>query len=214
MNETNFDMVQKLPGELHTFKSTDKVDDDDQRLEYPVEFLNLLNPSGISEHELHLKKGAPVVLLRNFDIKAGHCNGTRYIIKEIYRHRLELEKLDPNGDEDDILQLPRIPMIYNPDNMPMSMTRLQFPIKLAFAVTFHRSQGQSVEHCGILLPKDIWTHGQIYVAFSRCGNPRNIYVWAEQEKEPFQKLKMKLGRMLKVMKNVVYPEVLCSASSL
>jgi ATP-dependent DNA helicase PIF1 len=119
VNETNFDMVQKLPGELHTFKSTDKVDDDDQRLEYPVEFLNLLNPSGISEHELHLKKGAPVVLLRNFDIKAGHCNGTRYIIKEIYRHRLELEKLDPNGDEDDILQLPRIPMIYNPDNMPM-----------------------------------------------------------------------------------------------
>ena len=75
-------------------------------------------------------------------------------------------------------------MIYNPDNMPMSMTRLQFPIKLAFAVTFQRSQGQSVEHCGILLPKDIWTHGQIYVAFSRCGNPRNIYVWAEQEKEP------------------------------
>ena len=49
MNETNFDMVQKLPGELHTFKSTDKVDDDDQRLEYPVEFLNLLNPSGISD---------------------------------------------------------------------------------------------------------------------------------------------------------------------
>ena len=31
-----------------------------------------------------------------------------------------------------------------------------------------------------MLPKDIWTHGQIYVAFSRCGNPNNIYVWAEQ----------------------------------
>ena len=65
----------------------------------------------------------------------------------------------------------------------------------------------SLEHCCILLPKDVWTHGQIYVAFSRCGNPRNVYVWAEQE----QFKKMKLGRTMRVMKNVVYPEVLCSA---
>ena len=34
--------------------------------------------------------------------------------------------------------------------------------------------------CGILLPKDVLTHGQIYVAFFRYGNPNNIYVWAEQ----------------------------------
>ena len=193
---------------LKTFKSIDTVDNDDQRLDYPVEFLNMLNPSGIAEHELHLKVGAPVILLRNFNVKAGHCNGTRYIIKEIGKHRLELEKLGASEDDENAtLQLPRIPMGYNPTDMPMSMTRLQFPIKLAFAVTFHRAQGQSVEHCGILLPKDVWTHGQIYVAFSRCGNPRNVYVWAEQE----QFKKMKLGRMMRVMKNVVYPEVLCSA---
>ena len=115
--------------------------------------------------------------------------------------------MDPNGDEDDILQLPRIPMIYNPDNMPMSTPRLQFPInKLAFAVTFQRSQGQSVEHCGILLPKDIWTHGQIYVAFSRCGNPHNIHVWAEQE----QFKNMNFEPTKRMVKNVVYPEVLGS----
>ena len=81
VNETNIDLVQRLRGELHTFKSIDTVDDDDHRLEYPVEFLNLLNPSGLAEHELYLKVGAPVILLRNFDVKAGHCNGTRYIIK-------------------------------------------------------------------------------------------------------------------------------------
>ena len=81
VNETNFDMVQRLLGELHTFKSIDTVDDDDHRLEYPVEFLNLLNPSGLTEHELYLKVGAPVILLCNFDVKAGHCNGTKYIIK-------------------------------------------------------------------------------------------------------------------------------------
>ncbi|EJK47744.1 hypothetical protein THAOC_33518, partial [Thalassiosira oceanica] len=41
--------------------------------------------------------------------------------------------------------------------------------------------GQSVDKCGILLPKNVWTHGQIYVAFSRCGNPNNVFVWANQE---------------------------------
>ena len=45
---------------------------------------------------------------------------------------------------------------------------------------FRKQQQQSASKCGILLPKDIRTHGQIYVAFSRCGNPNNIYVWAEQ----------------------------------
>jgi len=204
VNETNIEMVQKLPGELHTFKSVDTVDNDDQRLEYPVDYLNLLNPSGLSEHELHLKVGAPVILLRNFNVKAGHCNGTRYIVKEIYKHRLELEKLDANGNEDDILQLPRISMRYDPDDQPLTMTRLQFPIKPAFAVTFHRSQGQSVEKCGILLPRDVWTHGQIYVAFSRCGNPRNVCVWAEQD----QFKDMGLDSTCKYMKNVVWTEVL------
>ena len=206
VNETNIDMVQELPGELHSFKSIDTVDDDDARLQYPVEYLNMLNPSGFSEHELHLKVGAPVILLRNFDVKAGHCNGTRYIVKEIRKYSLELEKLDTNGDENDILQLPRICMNKEFDDMPLTMKRLQFPIKLAFAVTFHRSQGQSVEHCGILLPKDIWTHGQIYVAFSRCGNPHNIHVWAEQE----QFKNMNFEPTKRMVKNVVYPEVLGS----
>lgn len=134
VNEINFNMVQELPGDLKTFKfkSIDTVDNDDQRLDYPVEFLNMLNPSGIAEHELHLKVGAPVILLRNINVKAGHCNGTRYIIKEIGKHRLGLEKLGASEDDKNAtLQLPRIPMGYNPTDMSMSMTRLQFPIKLA-----------------------------------------------------------------------------------
>ena len=53
---------------------------------------------------------------------------------------LELEKLDTNGDENDMLQLPRICMnkeFYFYHDMPLTMKRLQFPIKLSFAVTFH-----------------------------------------------------------------------------
>ena len=88
--------------------------------------------------------------------------------------------------------------------MPFVLKRLQFPIKLAFALTINRAQGQSINKCGILLPKSVWTHGQIYVAFSRCGNPRNIFVWADQE----EFIQLKLPPTKKYMRNVVYKEVI------
>ena len=63
--------------------------------------------------------------------------------------------------------------------------------------------------CGILLPKDVWTHGQIYVAFSRCGNPNNIYVWAEQSQfETYN-----LSKQKTYDKNVVYDEVIKDITS-
>ena len=46
-----------------------------------------------------------------------------------------------------------IPRIYNtpPKNFSPTMTRIQFPIKLAFAITSNKSQGQSLESIGIYL---------------------------------------------------------------
>ena len=141
------------------------------------------------------------------DIKGGHCNGTRYLVKHIGEYRLVLHKLEAGPDDKDkVLILPRIPLRYNGVDLPFEICRLQFPVKLAFALTINRSQGQSVSKCGILLPKNVWTHGQIYVAFSRCGNPNKIHVWAEQEQ--FKRLfegKLPEGKIL--VKNVVYREV-------
>ena len=54
--------------------------------------------------------------------------------------------------------------------------------EIAFALTINKAQGQSAGKCGVLLPKDVWTHGQIYVAFSRSGNPNNVFVWAESSR--------------------------------
>ena len=102
-----------------------------------------------------------------------------FVLQRAYR--LLLEKLNPKvGDTNITLLLPRIPMNHKSKHFPCTVSQLQFPIKIAYCLTINRAQGQSASKCGILLPKDIWTHGQIYVAFSRCGNPNNIYVWAEQ----------------------------------
>ena len=58
----------------------------------------------------------------------------------------------------------------------MPLKRLQFPVRLAFAMTINKSQGQSVEHVEINLQTSVFSHGQLYVALSRCTSPLNISV--------------------------------------
>ena len=205
VNEVNDEMVQKLPGELHTFHSIDTVKNVDASTMFPTEYLNILSLSGMPEHELKLKENTVVILLRNMDIKGGHCNGTRYLIKHIGQYRLVLHKLDSkNDDKNKVLILPRIPLRYGGTKFPFELVRLQFPIKIAFALTINRAQGQSAKKCGILLPMNVWTHGQIYVAFSRCGNPTNMHVWAEQSQ--FEGFGLDPDKVY--VKNVVYKEVI------
>ena len=52
--------------------------------------------------------------------------------------------------------------------MPFRMTRRQFPVRLAYALTINKSQGQSVKYVGIDLRTPVFSHGQLYVALSRC----------------------------------------------
>ncbi|GKC08323.1 DNA helicase, partial [Tanacetum coccineum] len=53
---------------------------------YPMEYLNTITFLGFSSHELQLKVGSPIMLLRNVNLSGGLCNGTRMIaIKENVR---------------------------------------------------------------------------------------------------------------------------------
>ena len=56
---------------------------------YPTEFLNSLKFPGIPNHELRLKVGLPVMLLRNINQSAGLCNGTRMTITQLGNKYIE-----------------------------------------------------------------------------------------------------------------------------
>ena len=93
-------------------------------------------------------------------------------------------------------QVMTIKLLPNAETLPVPLKRLQFPVRLAFAMTINKSQGQSVEHVGINLQTLVFSHGQLYVAFSRCTSPLNISVLLpEQSQESRRTL------------NVVYKEV-------
>ena len=51
----------------------------------PVEYLQSLNPASLPPSQLHLRVGAPVILLRNLDPKRGLCNGTRMAVTKLGR---------------------------------------------------------------------------------------------------------------------------------
>ncbi|KAF6145398.1 hypothetical protein GIB67_034168 [Kingdonia uniflora] len=59
--------------------------------------------------------------------------------------------------------------------MPYEMTRGQFPLRLAYAMTINKSQGQSVKYVGIDLRIKVFSHGQLYVALPRY-NYANIII--------------------------------------
>ena len=56
----------------------------------------------------------------------------------------------------------------------LKWSRLQFPFRLAYAVTINKSQGQTLARVGVWMLKPCFGAGQFYVAFSRVGSPENI----------------------------------------
>ena len=72
--------------------------------------------------------------------------------------------------------IPRISLAPSTSELPFSMTRRQFPVRLAFAMTSNKSQGQSVNFVGIDLRIPVFSHGQLYMALSRCTSFDRISV--------------------------------------
>jgi ATP-dependent DNA helicase PIF1 len=54
----------------------------------------------------------------------------------------------------------------------------QFPVRLAFAMTITKAQGQSLQVCGLHLENPCFSHGLLYVACSRVGKPSHLFVYA------------------------------------
>lgn len=187
VNELNYDIQSKLPGGLTSYKSVDTVTSQDDVVNYPVEFLNSLDLPGLPPHNLQLKIGSPIILLRNIN-QPKLCNGTRLAVKKLLSNIIEARILNGKFKGEDVL-IPRIPMI--PTDLPFDFKRMQFPVRLAFAMTINKAQGQSMQVCGINLQEPVFSHGQLYVACSRVGKPSELSIFVENDERK--------------TKNIVYP---------
>jgi ATP-dependent DNA helicase PIF1 len=118
------------------------------------------------------------VYVRNIN-QSRLCNGTRLAVKKLMNNVIEATILKGKYKGEDVL-IPRIPMI--PNDMPFNFKQLQFPVRLAFAMSINKSQGQTPSVCGINLENPCFSHVQLYVACSRIGKPSTLFIYAPENK--------------------------------
>ena len=119
-----------------------------------------------------------MMLLRNLNPKEGLCNGTRLIFNQLISNKvLECTIVETKMK----VLIPRITFISLTNNSPMEWQQKQFPVKPAFAMTINKSQGQTMQMAGLYLRPEVFTHGQMYVAFSRVRQPTDLKIAAMED---------------------------------
>ncbi|GBP94968.1 hypothetical protein EVAR_27679_1 [Eumeta japonica] len=88
VDDLSFAIQNVIVGTLHSFKSVDCVTNEDEATNYPTEFLNFLDVLGLALHNLQLKVGSVVIILRNLN-QPKLCNGTRLVITKLMTKVIE-----------------------------------------------------------------------------------------------------------------------------
>ena len=167
-------LLSEFPGDERLFKSVDYNIKDGEAVIYPVEVLNETELPGLPPHALRLKEGLPVMILRNIAPPV-ITNGTRCIISRMHHNILEVEvSCGPYKGEKVVL--PKIPLEPSKNDIAYRFKRLQFPCKPCFAMTVHKSQGQTFKTVGVDLSQMCFSHGQMYVACSRTGSADSLFM--------------------------------------
>ncbi|PIA55030.1 hypothetical protein AQUCO_00800042v1 [Aquilegia coerulea] len=173
--------IHHFPGEMHEFFGADQAIEDDIRME----------DRGNRIANENMQAPDPPSLP---PFKDGLCNGTRLMMEQLGVRVIEVRILTGSHVNDRVF-IPRITLQPTDSEIPFKMSSRQFPVRLAFAMTINKSQGQSVKIVGIDLQNPVFSHGQLYVALSRCTSLRNISVLLSSEEN-------------ETTTNVVYPEIL------
>ncbi|GFY42192.1 ATP-dependent DNA helicase [Trichonephila inaurata madagascariensis] len=85
VEKLNVTIQKQLQEQEFAYKSIDCILNDDEAVQYPIEFLNIIQTPDLQAHNLILKVGAPVILIQNIDVPR-LCNGTRLIVKKLMQH--------------------------------------------------------------------------------------------------------------------------------
>lgn len=171
-DEVNARELQKLAGHLHTFQGS--IDG-----EFGKEYL----PTAM---ELQLKIGAQIMMLNN-DSTGRWINGTIGKVLTIHEDSSQRNNQgDNSGDFEEKVIVAELEngktveitpytweifrFFLNKGQLDSEMVGsfTQYPVRLAFAVTIHKSQGKTFQKVVIDIGRGTFAHGQMYVALSRC----------------------------------------------
>ena len=135
--------------------SADSLVNDDQAdangpVAMEVLFMNSMTPDSMPPHITKLKAGSMVMLVCNVHKDMGLVEGARLIVRAFRPHCVDCE-MASGVHKGRRVFIPR--MVFTSDNesgLPVLLRRRQLPLRLAFAMTVHKSQGTNPPQSGAL----------------------------------------------------------------
>ena len=186
-------------GDEHVLLSVDTIDPNEPHPQlYTAEFLNSIVTAELPLHDMRVKVGQPIMLLRNLNTAIGLANGTRLTIDKVTKFVM-LATIRTGHQAGKKVFIPRIKCSTGGDrDLPFTFNRKQFPVRQAFAMTINKGQGQTLKKCTVYLPTPVFSHGQLYVAVSRCGERAGVKIAVRRDADDDGPT---------TIRNVVYKEV-------
>ena len=195
LNDT---ILRRLTGEevsLHSVTRLANADDTHLKHLLTEEFLQSLTSPGVPNHNLKLKLNCLCLVMRNISIEDRIMNNTKVIIREISRKFITVETLLEHKQ----ILLPRITFRFTLPRSGLTIERKQFPLRLCYAITVNKSQGQTLRKVCFDIREHPFAHGQLYVGTSRIKNRNDILILTRADH---------IHNERALTKNIVYTELL------
>lgn len=166
VNATNARKLAALEGREHTY--TAEITGDIKQSAFPT------------EKHLKLKAGAQIMMLKNDTEKPMRwANGTLGVVTSLTPNVI---RVSIDGVEHTVNKATWEKVRYYYDHeerkleKEVTSTFTQLPMRLAWAITIHKSQGQTYQSVAVDLSSGAFAHGQTYVALSRCKSLDGLYL--------------------------------------
>ena len=206
INTYNMAVLEWLSAPQRTYLAADDIKEVNDENLHPTSLLDYVcrqTPPGIPPHLLTVKIGGIYQLLRNLSVSRNLVKNTRVIITHLGDRLITVHKigcLNPTTNQQNVdIILPRISFSTTLPSSNYMILRKQFPLAPAYTSTFNSCQGLTLDCVGIDLTKPIFSHGQLYTAFSQ------IRWWSD--------VCIRIDHCQTTTANVVYPELSISPIS-